>query len=67
MFVGNAIGFVAMTLLLVMYVKLHSKLSEVINRNDEESAGLVNEEHGESIITDITVSDYGSHEISQLG
>ena len=43
-----------MCVLLAMYVKLLSKSSEVINGNDEESAGLVNEEN----------SDYGSNEIN---
>ena len=54
MFFGNIIGFAAMCLLLAMFLKLHSKLSEVIDGNDEESAGLINEEN----------SDYGSNEIN---
>ena len=54
MLFDNILGFVVMVSLLVMYVKLHPKRSEVINENDEESAGLVNEGN----------SDYGSNEIN---
>ena len=54
MLFDNILGFVVMVSLLVMYVKLHPKRSEVISENDEESAGLVNEGN----------SDYGSNEIN---
>ena len=54
MLFDNILGFVVMVSLLVMYLKLHPKWSEVINGNDEESAGLVNEGN----------SDYGSNEIN---